>query len=106
MKAGRLRWVATLKNPSATGDDYSTAGSGFTTVATDIRCEVKYLNGRELIAAKQTGADVSVEIICRYRADITSASRLEVDGVTYEVISPIPVGQRRQDLRLQCKVIS
>lgn len=105
MRAGRLRFVATLQNPGATGDAYSTA-AGYADVPGAVRCDIRDLNSKDLRAAQQEGSEITVEILCRYRADITSASRLVADGVTYQVIAPLRVGVRRQDMRLQCKVIA
>lgn len=105
MRAGTLRFVAALANPSNTGDAYSTK-KGYSQIATDIRCGLRFLNGREIEAAKQTGSDVQVEIIVRPDSRISQASRLTVDSVTYEVSAVVPFGAHNRDWRLLCKVVS
>lgn len=105
MRAGRLREAATLQNPAATGDDFSTA-TGYADVPGVVRCEIRDLSGKEFRGAQQDGSEVSAEIICRYRADITSASRLVVGVVVYQVVAVLRVGARRQDMRLQCKAVT
>lgn len=105
MRAGRLRFIASLQNPSDTGDAYSTA-AGYATVATGLRVDVVPLNGKEVRSSQQDGSEITVEIYARYRSDITAASRLVVDGATYEVVVPINLRNRNRDLRLQCKAVA
>lgn len=105
MRSGNLRQVATLQNPAATGDAYSTA-QGYAATATGVRVGVNPLSGRELRAARQDGSVVDAEIVTWYRADITAASRLVVDGLTYQVVAVIDKGNRHREMRLQCKVVT
>lgn len=105
MRGGNLRAVAALQNPGTTGDAYSTS-EGYTTTTGALRVGVNPLSGREQRAARQEGSVVDVEIVTWYRADITSASRLVVDGTTYEVLAVIDKGNRHREMRLQCKVVA
>ncbi|POP53066.1 phage head closure protein [Zhongshania marina] len=105
MRAGPMRFVATLQNPSATGDEYSTVG-GYAVTATGVRVGIRNVSGKETHAAKQTGSEVGVELNTRYRSDITGASRFVVGATTYEVLYVNNVGMRNRELRLPCKVVS
>lgn len=105
MRAGQLREVARLLNPGTTENDFNT-DTGYEVTCQHLRVGVRPLNGKELRAAQQDGSEVTAEISVRYRSDITGASRLEVSGVTYEVMYAINVRNRNRDLRLQCKVVT
>lgn len=105
MRAGRLRFVAELQNPSSTGSQYSTS-VGYSTVDSKVRVDVQPLSGTEMRGVQQQGGSVSAEIFMRYHPLVTSASRLVVNGVTYEVAAPVNLNNRNRGLRLQCKVVS
>lgn len=106
MMAGRLRELAALHNPSTTGDALSSATDAYVDTGLTVRCSLKYLNGRELEASKQTGSEITVEIFVRPDSNITSGSRLVIDSTTFEVVAIVPVSRRNRDWRLQCKAIT
>ena len=51
-------------------------------------------NGREFRAAQASWAEASGLIQIRYRADVTTAARVVLDGKTFEVLDVQEVGRR------------
>ncbi len=101
MKAGKLRYVAELLKPAATGDAYST-GTGFTSVGT-ARVDLAPLNGSEIHSAHQTQGKLVARVWMRYRADIKASWRLVVDGNTWEIASP-PMDKKGHKTQLEMLV--
>ena len=48
---------------------------------------------------------VSAEINIRYRRDVVAGQHLVHDGITYEIIAPLPTNQRDM-LKLMCKTVT
>jgi SPP1 family predicted phage head-tail adaptor len=67
--------------------------------------EVKGVSGRAFLAASAEQADVTYEIKVRYRADIQARMRVTHNGLTLEIVAPLP-DERRQWLRLMCKTVA
>lgn len=67
--------------------------------------EVKGVSGRAFLAASAEQADVTYEIKVRYRADIQARMRVTHNGLTLEIVAPLP-DDRRQWLRLMCKTVA
>ena len=48
---------------------------------------------------------VSAEINIRYRKDVVAGQHLVHQGITYEIIAPLPTNQRDM-LKLMCKTVN
>lgn len=104
MRAGSLRHVAELWNPSTVSTDFSTR-AGYALVASGIRCSLRPIRAGEQRGERQDAGMASVEIRMRWDPAVQTGSRLVVDGVTHEVLFPHdPTGLRRE-LWLPCKVV-
>ena len=66
--------------------------------------EIKAPSGRMYEAASQMQAQINAEINIRYRKDVVAGQRLVHDGITYEIIAPLPTNQRDM-LKLMCKTV-
>ncbi|NNB04732.1 phage head closure protein [Pseudomonas fragi] len=66
--------------------------------------EIKAPSGRMYEAASQMQAQINAEINTRYRKDVVAGQRLVHDGITYEIIAPLPTNQRDM-LKLMCKTV-
>ena len=66
--------------------------------------EIKVPSGRMYEAASQMQAQINAEINIRYRKDVVAGQRLVHDGITYEIIAPLPTNQRDM-LKLMCKTV-
>lgn len=93
MKAGRLRHRITVERPvyvqsSNTG---SVSKRGWETVKEDIPAEVKYLSGRELIAAQATHSKVTARITIRNRPEaITADMRILFKNKIFNIEAVLP----------------
>ncbi|MFJ3259658.1 phage head closure protein [Pseudomonas sp. NPDC086581] len=66
--------------------------------------EIRAPTGRTFEAAAQLQAEVSAEIVTRYRAAYAAGQRLENAGVTYEIVAPLPDNTRSM-IVLLCKTV-
>ncbi|MFT2160346.1 phage head closure protein [Pseudomonas putida] len=69
-----------------------------------IWAEINIPSGRMYEAASQMQVMVSAEINIRYRKDVVAGQHLVHQGVTYEIIAPLPTNQRDM-LKLMCKTV-
>ena len=106
VRAGKLRHVVTLQQPTTAGDAYNSKSTGYSNVGED-RISFEPLNGRELHEAKQTGSELVARVRMRYRDDIKSSWRIVMDGVTYEVVDP-PIDRKhhKTELEMLVKVVT
>lgn len=66
--------------------------------------EINIPSGRMYEAASQMQVTVSAEINIRYRKDVVAGQHLVHQGITYEIIAPLPTNQRDM-LKLLCKTV-
>ncbi|MBA6090323.1 phage head closure protein [Pseudomonas monteilii] len=69
-----------------------------------IWAEINIPSGRMYEAASQMQVTVSAEINIRYRKDVVAGQHLVHQGVSYEIIAPLPTNQRDM-LKLMCKTV-
>ncbi|MGE8468309.1 MAG: phage head closure protein [Pseudomonas putida] len=69
-----------------------------------IWAEINIPSGRMYEAASQMQVTVSAEINIRYRKDVVAGQHLVHDGITYEIVAPMPTNQRDM-LKLMCKTV-
>ena len=69
-----------------------------------IWAEINIPSGRMYEAASQMQVTVSAEINIRYRKDVVAGQHLVHQGITYEIIAPLPTNQRDM-LKLLCKTV-
>lgn len=106
MRAGRLRDRVTVQMPIHTRNDFSEEVTTWESGAT-FAAEVKDLNGKEYFDAKQINADISVQVICRYRFGIKPEYRLKTrSGRVLEIVAP-PLDKtgKKREMLLLCKEI-
>lgn len=104
MQAGKLRHRVTFQKNAGLKDNVGSRKQIWVDVCT-VNAEIKPLSAREVLASKAVMSDVSVKIIIRYRADITSAMRIEYKGVIYSIVGePINTDMRNRELQLMCSV--
>ena len=106
MRAGPLRHRCKIYQQRQTKDslggmidEYVSSGS--------LWAEIKSISGRTFLSASQKQAEVTVEIIIRYRSDIDEGVRLQEDiegAKLYEVVAPLPDNKRTM-LKLMCKTV-
>lgn len=102
MNPGALRHTVTLQTRTATVD----AGGGRVETWTDaytVRADIEPLTGAERIAAMQVNPGLSHRVRIRYRAGITSATRLLYGARVFEVRAVLDTGERHRELILLCE---
>ncbi|WP_262377688.1 phage head closure protein [Pseudomonas lundensis] len=104
MRAGPLRHLCMLRGITETRDELNQAVKGWADIG-KVWAEIKAPSGRMYEAASQMQAQISAEINIRYRRDVVAGQHLVCDGITYEVIAPLPTNQRDM-LKLMCKTVS
>lgn len=100
MQAGQLDQQLTLQAPSAARDALGGEVRTWSDVAT-LWGTVDAITGREVHAAQQLHAEVTLRVRLRYRADITAEHRLMMDGAPLAIHAVLPVG-RHEMLTLLC----
>ena len=104
MRAGPLRHPCTLRALTETKDELNQPVKGWADIG-KVWAEIKTPSGRMYDAASQMQAQISAEINIRYRRDVVAGQHLVHDGITYEIIAPLPTNQRDM-LKLMCKTVS
>lgn len=52
------------------------------------------LKGREFFDAQKENAEISTEFRLRWRSDVTAEMRLQLDGLTYDIVSIAELARR------------
>lgn len=104
MRAGPLRHLCLLRGLTQTTDELNQPIKGWADLG-KVWAEIKAPSGRIYEAASKMQAEVSAEINIRYRRDVVAGQHLVHDGITYEIIAPLPTNQRDM-LKLMCKTVT
>ena len=92
-----------LRGLTETKDELNQPVKGWVDIG-KVWAEIKAPSGRMYEAASQMQAQINAEINIRYRKDVVAGQRLVHDGITYEIIAPLPTNQRDM-LKLMCKTV-
>ena len=103
MRAGPLRHLCMLRGLTEIKDELNQPVKGWADIG-KVWAEIKVPSGRMYEAASQMQAQINAEINIRYREDVVAGQRLVHDGITYEIIAPLPTNQRDM-LKLMCKTV-
>lgn len=98
-----MRHLCTLRALTETKDELNQPVKGWADIG-KVWVEIKTPSGRMYDAASQMQAQISAEINIRYRRDVVAGQHLVHDGITYEIIAPLPTNQRDM-LKLMCKTV-
>lgn len=98
-----MRHLCTLRALTETKDELNQPVKGWADIG-KVWAEIKTPSGRMYDAASQMQAQISAEINIRYRRDVVAGQHLVHDGITYEIIAPLPTNQRDM-LKLMCKTV-
>lgn len=99
ISAGELTRRITLRVMVRTPD----GGGGYTEAPQDIAtvwAKVEPLEGREQLAAMQTGMQRPHRFTIRYRTDISGTTQVLYDGDRYDVTSVIDVEAARREIQI------
>lgn len=101
MRAGRLRHLVIIQEPTETNDTQGQAVKTWGTFAT-VHAAVEPLTGREYFAAQQINAETSTKITIRYLAGITQKMRVSYDSRLYNIEGMKNIGERDRQIELMC----
>ena len=103
MRAGPLRHPCMLRGITETKDELGQPVKDWADLS-KVWAEIRAPSGRMYEAASQMQVEVSAEINIRYRKDVVAGQHLVHDGITYEIVAPLPTNQRDM-LKLMCKTV-
>ncbi|MBD2798921.1 phage head closure protein [Xenorhabdus sp. M] len=106
MRAGALRHRVTIQKNESSRSPGGSVIKTWIDVA-EVWAEVKFINGRELVASGRILSEATVRIWLRYRADITTTHRIfyqgdATQGQFFSIVAVIPE-PKRTHLELLCK---
>lgn len=102
MRAGKLRHRVSLQEQSATSDAMGSASEAWTDFAVGCAASIEPLSGRELYAAQQHHAEVTVRVRLRYREGVLPSMRVVHRGVAYPILYVINPALKNAELQLMC----
>lgn len=95
MRAGRLRDRLILQGYVDAKDAIGGTRKNWYDVD-PIWAEVRGLSGRAFLSASAEQAEITCEILMRYRPDVKSGMRLVRGDEVYTIVTPLPDPKRRQ----------
>ena len=105
MRAGLLRHRVTIQE-KGTVERNSYGEEVITWAEVDtVWGSVEPLLGKEFLAAKREGAEVTTRIRIRYRSGITPTMRVVWGSHTYDIESVVEVEGRGRELQLMCREV-
>lgn len=106
MRAGRLRRVVTIQQPTTTQTGTgATRISGWAAISggSSIYADIDEAPGQEKLQAGQVNAKRPVTVTIRYLAGVTAQMRVLYGSRTFQIVSSLNVDQRNRDLVLYCE---
>ncbi len=103
LPAGSLSRRVRLQKPVASQDSLGEAIPTWVDVAA-VWADIRYLNGKEYLAAQLEISKASVSVRIRWRSDVNAGMRVVHGGDFYNIEAVLPDLQGRQHLDLVCSV--
>lgn len=101
MQSGQLRKRLTIQQRSAAQDSYGQPLTTWTDVAT-VWGAVEPLSGRELMAAEAVQAEVTHQVVIRYRPGISAKMRIAYGARLFDIQNVLDENERHRILTLLC----
>lgn len=102
MQLGRLNRRITIEAKSVTRDSYGGEAITWTPVAT-VWAAVLPIRGREYVAIREAGAELTTRFVIHYRAGITPAMRIAYGGGYYDIVEVIDSEDGHRFLELMAR---
>ena len=99
MRAGRLRHLMWLKEPTNTSDGMGSNTKIYGTVEV-FWGSVEPLRGREWMESGLENSEVSGKIVRRYKSGLTPDMIVAFDSRTFKIVSVINVDERNREMQL------
>ena len=106
MNSGKLRHRLTIQTKTQTGDGYGEGSAALATLAT-VWGSIEPVRGTEFLNAQQVNAEVSHQIVLRYRSDltVTPENQISYSGRTFEIQSIRNMGERDRTWEIDAKEV-
>jgi SPP1 family predicted phage head-tail adaptor len=101
MNAGKLRNKIEIQRRDKTPDGAGGFKVDWVKIA-DTWAWIKPMGGTEGLVAMQLQAQVSHDIIIRYRSNLTAADRIVFQGRAFNIVSVIDIEERQHWMQLRC----
>lgn len=102
MRAGKLRRLISIEQPTNGVDGIGGITQSWTVFAANVYAEILPNNGREAIQAQQINAQQPVLIRLRYLPGITPKMRVRYGARIFEIVSPANLQERNREMELTC----
>lgn len=106
MRAGRLRRVVSIQQPTTTQTGTgATKVTGWTAITngSNIFADIDESPGKEVIQAAQVNAKRPVVVTIRYFAGVTSQMRVLYGARTFQILATLNIDQRNRTMTLYCE---
>lgn len=101
MRAGRLRHRVTIETPGGTSSAFGEVAQTWSTLAT-VWAAVEPTTSRERVENEQTKTFTTHRVQIRYRANVTTAERVQFGSRTLNILSVINPNEQNATLELLC----
>jgi len=106
MNSGKLRHRLTIQTKTQAGDGYGEGSATLATVAT-VWGSIEPVRGTEFTNAQQVNAEMSHQIVLRYRSDltVTPENQLNYASRTFEILSIRNINERDRTWEIDAKEV-
>lgn len=105
MKAGRLDRLVTIQTFTTTKNSMGEETKTWSDFA-EVYARKRDISSREFFEAGARQAEITTEFTIRYRSDVTTQMRIQLDGNTYQIVGPPQELGRREGLIIRTKVVN
>lgn len=102
IEAGRLNKRITISQKNVTRDAYGGESIQWEAFCT-VWAAVLPIRGREYVAIRDAGAELTTRFLIRYRSGITPAMRIEYGGAMYDIIDVINPQEARTHMEIMAR---
>jgi SPP1 family predicted phage head-tail adaptor len=102
MRAGSLRHVGTIEEPTKSQDSTGAIVPSWATFADSVRAEIEPISGREFFSASQVQSNVNTKIRIRRIEGVTAKMRFVHDSDIYDIQAVLLDKTGLRELHLMC----
>ena len=106
MRAGKMRQLVSIQNPTATTDNTGQETYSFRTIHSNVPADVKNISQRKTEDGFiQASGQETFEVWMRYTPIVGYNTRLLYEGLTLNVVNVQKQGELKHALKLRCEVV-
>ncbi len=104
MRSGNLKHKIIIESYTETQNDFGEVALGYSTFAT-VYASIVPLSGKEYFSSKQTNAEVSHKIECRYLSGISPSMQIVYGARTFKIESVLNIREANKTLQIICSEV-